>query len=464
MDYSKNQILTVTIEDMGNNGEGIGRFDGYTLFVKDAVCGDTVRAKLTKVKKNYAFARCEEIIKPSADRTEPFCSEHRRCGGCQIQAMSYDAQLRFKENKVKNNLQRIGGIPAEELDRVFEPIIGMDEPVRYRNKAQYPVGTDAGGNIVAGFYAGRTHSIIPCTDCMISPEENKDILEIILAHMRENHIAPYDETTGEGIVRHILIRKGFATGQIMVCLVINNKGRKSSDGQTFLPGQETLVQKLSGIPGMTSVCVSINSENTNVIMGNEIHTIWGRDKITDVLLGKSFEISPLSFYQVNPVQAEKLYKVAIEYANLSGIEEVYDICCGIGTITICMSDKAGFVHGLEIVPEAIEDAKKNATANNVSNTDFVCAAAEEYLPAHKDEIKADVIVLDPPRKGMETEALEVIAKVEPKRIVYVSCDSATLARDIKYLYEQGYRLERARCVDLFGHTTHCEVASVLVGK
>ncbi len=464
MDYRKNQILTVTIEDMGNNGEGIGRFDGYTLFVKDAVCGDTVRAKLTKVKKNYAFARCEEIITASPDRVEPICREHRRCGGCQIQAMSYEAQLRFKENKVRNNLQRIGGIPAEELDRAFEPIIGMDEPVRYRNKSQYPVGRDADGNIVAGFYAGRTHSIIPCNDCMISPEENGGILAIILAHMRENHITPYDETRGEGTIRHILIRKGFATGQIMVCLVINLKGRRSSDGKSFLPGQEELIQKLSGIPGMTSVCVSINCENTNVIMGTEIHTIWGEDRIEDVLLGKRFEISPLSFYQVNPVQAEKLYGVAIDYADLSGSEEVYDICCGIGTITICMSDKAGSVHGLEIVPEAIEDAKKNALVNKAANTDFVCAAAEEYLPAHKDEIKADVIVLDPPRKGMEPEALEAIAQVAPKRIVYVSCDSATLARDMKYLYEHGYRLERVRCVDLFSHTTHCEVASVLVRK
>ncbi len=462
MDYRKNQILTVTIEDIGNNGEGIGRTDGYTLFVKDALCGDTVRARLTKVKKNYAYARCEEIITPSPERTEPFCPEHRRCGGCQIQAMSYDAQLHFKEKKVKNNLLRIGGIAHEELERVFEPIIGMDEPLRYRNKAQYPVGRDANGNIVAGFYAGRTHSIIPCTDCMLSPEENKDILGIILGHMKENNIEPYDETTGEGVVRHILIRKGFATGQIMVCLVINLKGRRSAaSDNVYLPRQDELAEKLSQISGMTSICVSINNENTNVIMGEEIHTIWGEDKITDILLGKRFEISPLSFYQVNPVQTEKLYSVAKEYADLSGHEEVYDICCGIGTIAICMSDKAKVVHGLEIVPEAIEDAKKNAVANNAANTDFVCAAAEKYLPEHRDEINADVIVLDPPRKGMETEALEAIAGAAPKRIVYVSCDSATLARDIKYLYEHGYRLTRARCVDLFPHTTHVETVTLL---
>ena len=473
MEYHKNQILTVTIEDIGNNGEGIGRTNGYILFVKDAVCGDLVKAKLTKVTKSYAYARVEEIIKPSADRVVPSCENHSRCGGCQIQAMSYASQLHFKENKVRNNLMRIGGIPADVIEQAFEPIIGMDRPLRYRNKSQYPVGYDRDGNIVAGFYAGRTHAIIPCADCMLSPEENSHILRIILDHMQSYGISPYDETTGSGTVRHVLVRKAFATGQIMVCLVIchekpadTHKGSTMADGRTdvCLKGQDELIENLCRIPGMTSVCVSVNNERTNVIMGDEIHVLWGKDTITDVLLGKEFKISPLSFYQVNPVMVGKLYSTAIEFAGLSGSEEVYDICCGIGTIAICMADRAKTVHGLEIVPEAIEDAKINAEANHIGNVDFICAAAEEYLPKHRDEISADVIVMDPPRKGMDAAALEVIAAAAPKRIVYVSCDSATLARDLKYLREEGYEISRIRCVDMFPHTVHVETVCLLTKK
>ncbi len=459
MDYSKNQILTVTIDDIGNNGEGIGRCDGYTLFVKDAIPGDVVNAKLTKVKKNYAYARCEELITPSPDRVRAFCENHRRCGGCQIQTMSYASQLKFKKSRVINNLIRIGGIPEDIVVGAFEGIIGMDEPVRYRNKSQYPFGADKDKNPVAGFFAQRTHSIIPCTDCMLSPQENREILDTILGHMKTYNIKPYDEVNGSGTVRHVLVRKGFSTGEIMVCLVIKHTG-KPSQGE-FLPGQGELIGKLSAIPGVRSVCVSVNNGYTNVIMGQEIHTLWGSDTIKDTLLGKSFAISPLSFYQVNPVQTEKLYRTAIEFANLSGSEEVWDICCGIGTISICMADSARMVHGLEIVPEAIEDAKQNAALNGITNADFVCAAAEEYLPAHKNEIKADVFVLDPPRKGMDEAALSIIADASPDRIVYVSCDSATLARDLQYLRSRGYELIRIRCVDMFPQTVHVESVVLL---
>ena len=452
MEYRKNQTVQVKITDIGKNGEGIGRSDDYILFVKDAIAGDTVEAVITKVKKNYGYAKCVKIITPSVDRTEPFCDEHRRCGGCQIQAMSYDAQLRVKENKVKNDLVRIGHVPADVIERVFEPIIGMDEARRYRNKSQYPVGTDKDGNIVAGFYAGRTHHIVPCTDCGIAPVENKEILDTILDHMKKYDIKPYDEE-GSGTVRHILIRKGFATGQIMVCLVIRYQGKNSRE---FITGQSEMVHRLQELPGMTSICVSINNDKTNVIMGNEIHTIAGSDTIEDILLGKRFEISPLSFYQVNPIQTEKLYSTAIEFADLTGNEHVWDICCGIGTISLCMADKAKTVHGLEIVPEAIEDAKKNAVTNGVHNAEFICAPAEDYLPAHKDEIRADVIVLDPPRKGMDEKALSAIADTGCRRIVYVSCDSATLSRDIEYLTGRGYVLERVRCTDMFPHTIHVE--------
>ena len=464
MDYHKNQILTVTIDDIGAGGEGIGKFEGYTLFIKDAVPGDVVEARLTKVKKNYAYARCEKIITPSKKRTASFCREYRRCGGCQIQALSYEEQLRFKVNKVKNDLARIGGIPADVIEGIFEPIIAMDEPKRYRNKSQYPIGTDANGNPVAGFYAGRTHSIIPCTDCGLAPEENSMILGIILDHMRQYKIPAYDESKGSGVIRHVMVRKGYRTGEIMVCLVIRHTQKGLSIEEEFIPEQTELIEKLCTVQGMTSVCVSINNDNTNVIMGNEIHTLFGSDKINDILLGKKFEISPLSFYQINPVQVEKLYSTAIEYANLSGIEEVWDVCCGIGTISICMSDNAKLVHGLEIVPEAIEDAKKNAKLNGMENADFVCAAAEDYLPAHKEDIIADVIVLDPPRKGMDEAALCAIADVSPDRIVYVSCDSATLARDIKYLTGRGYEVKRIKCTDMFPQTVHVETVCLLSNR
>ena len=468
MKYYKNQLLTVSIEDMSSNGEGIGRYDGYTLFVKDAVIGDVVVAKLTGIRKNYAYARCEKLITPSPKRTRPFCDDHMRCGGCQIQSMSYEAQLKFKENKVKNNLIRIGNVSRETIESVFEPIIGMNDPVRYRNKSQYPVGCDRDGNPTAGFYALRTHSIIPCNDCKLAPAENAHILEVILSHMKEHDIKPYDEKTLLGTIRHVLIRKGFATGQLMVCLVIKHDldkrkklDRDEAKDMEFIPGQAELVNKLQSIPGMTSVCVSINNDNTNVIMGNRIYTLWGDGVITDTILGKTFEISPLSFFQVNPVQVEKLYRTATEYAGLSGREEVWDICCGIGTITICMSEYAKQVYGIEVVPEAIEDAKRNAVLNNAGNVSFICAAAEDYLKDHADEIKADVVILDPPRKGMDEAALSAISDISPGRIVYISCDSATLARDIKYLTDRGYVLQKAKCIDMFPHTVHTETCCLL---
>ena len=467
MEYSKNQILTVTISDMSDTGEGIGKINGYTLFVKDAIVGDTVKAKLTKVKKNYSYARLEEIITPSADRVMPLCPEYKRCGGCQLQAMDYEAQLRFKENKVKNNLVRIGGAEAFVIDGIFEPIIGMDNPFEYRNKSQYPVGADKEGNPIAGFYAGRTHDIIPCTKCHLAPSENQEILEVILRHMKKYKIPAYNEKTGEGIIRHVLIRKGFTSGEIMVCPVVKHvhkiKGGCKAEA-SYIPYEEELVQELVNIPGVKSICVSVNNLNTNVILGNEIHTLWGKDKIEDTLLDNRYEISPLSFYQVNPVQVEKLYGTAIEFADLNGDEEVWDICCGIGTITLSMASKAKCVHGLEIVPEAIEDAKKNALTNKVDNADFICAPAEEYLPEHKNEITADVIVLDPPRKGMDERALRVICDVSPKKIVYVSCDSATLARDVKYLCENGYELKRVRCTDMFPQTVHVETVVLIQRK
>ena len=487
--FEKNEIVRVLITDIGETGEGIGKTDGYTLFVKDAYCGDEVDALITKAKKNYAYARVASIVKPSEDRVLPKCKNASRCGGCQIQALSYDAQLKYKQQKVRNDLIRIGGFSEGYIDKIMEPIVGApeDEIFRYRNKAQFPIGKDRDGNIIAGFYAGRTHSIISCEDCYIGIEENKEILKVILSYMTKYKIMAYDEATLKGLVRHVLIRKGFTTGEIMVCLVITSCGKvtHSKDGEilSVLPHQSELTEALTQINGVVSVCASINKENTNVIMGNEIHVLHGKSKIHDFIHlrnvdsdftvmdaeGVEFEISPLSFYQVNPRQVEKLYSVALDYAGLNGDEEIWDLCCGIGTISLCAAKYmkmknptgCGKVHGIEIVPEAIEDAKKNAQSNGIENASFVCAPVEEYLPQHKNEIKADVVIMDPPRKGVDEAALKVVVDTAPEKIVYVSCDPATLARDLKYLCANGYKLQRVRPVDMFMHSVHVETVVLM---
>lgn len=474
MDFKKNDYVTVTIEDIGNEGEGIGKIDGYTLFIKDAVIGDVVEAKIMKSKKNYAYAHLEKVVTPSPFRVEPSCPIHKQCGGCQIQAMSYEKQLAFKESKIRNNLIRIGGFAPELIDEVMEPIVGMEEPLRYRNKAQYPIGTDKEGNLVAGFYAGRTHSIIANTDCLLGAQENKEILEVILSYMRQNHVTVYEEASGKGLVRHVLIRKGFTSGELMVCLVINLKGKREKS--VYLPAQEKLVEALKRIPGMTSISVSINTENTNVIMGKEVHTIWGSDRIRDTIhvrdtlhnfslteKGITFSISPLSFYQVNPIQTEKLYSLALEYAGLTGRETVWDLYCGIGTISLFLAGRAKQVYGVEIVPQAIEDARENAVNNGIKNAEFFVGKAEEVLPEkyEKEGIFADVIVVDPPRKGCDADCLATMLKMQPERIVYVSCDSATLARDLRVLCDGGYEVRRVRGVDQFGMTVHVETVVLL---
>jgi 23S rRNA (uracil1939-C5)-methyltransferase len=468
--YKKDDLLTVEITDIGNDGEGIGKIDGYTLFIKDAVIGDKVKAKIMKAKKNYAYAHLEEVITPSKDRVKPRCPIARQCGGCQIQNMSYESQLRFKQSKVRNNIVRLGGFDEKEIDSIMEPIIGMDDPFKYRNKAQFPVGKDKNGKVVTGFYAGHSHNIIPNTDCIIGVPDNKEILEIIIAHMEKNHIEPYDEVTGKGLVRHILIRKGFVSGQLMVCLVINYKNKNNTES-IYIKNQDELISKLSSIDGMTSISVSINIEKTNVIMGTEIHTIWGQDTIKDTLCGLEFNISPLSFYQVNPIQTEKLYGQAIEYAQLSGNETVWDLYCGIGTITLSMSKKAKQVYGVEIIPQAIDDANDNAARNNISNAKFYVGKAEEVLPdfyekeSEKDSssnaLHPDVIVVDPPRKGCDQMCLDTMLKMAPNRIVYVSCDSATLARDLRILCDGGYKLEHVRPCDMFPMSVHVETVVLL---
>lgn len=454
MNIKKNDILTVEITDTGTEGEGIGKNAGFTLFVKDAVIGDTVQVKVMKAKKNYAYAKLEKVLVPSPFRVQPPCAFHRQCGGCQLQSLSYEKQLEFKQNKIRNNLVRIGGFDPEKIDACMEPIIGMEDPWHYRNKAQFPFGYDKEGNVVTGFYAGRTHTIIPNTDCALGVKENKEILEIILAYMKKYAVSAYEETSGKGLVRHVLIRKGFASGQIMVCLIINGKK---------LPVEQWLAEELWKIPGMTSVSVNVNTERTNVIMGKKVRVLKGEEKIEDAIGDVVFRISPLSFYQVNPVQTRKLYGQALEYAGLTGEETVWDLYCGIGTISLFLAQKAKKVYGVEIVPEAIADAKENAVRNGITNAEFFVGKAEEVLPQMYEEegVYADVIVVDPPRKGCDEKCLETMVRMRPERIVYVSCDSATLGRDLKYLGEKGYEIGKWRGCDMFPGTGHVETVVLL---
>lgn len=469
MEIKKNDKFTVRIEDMSDDGSGIGKLEGYIWFIKDAVIGDLVEASAMKMKKSYGFGRLVRVLEPSADRVEPLCPVARQCGGCQLQAMTYEKQLEFKEKKVFNNLVRIGGFhnlyPVADGENVgegenfqgripdegipFYPIMGMEKPWRYRNKAQFPFGRGKNGEIIAGFYAGRTHTIIQQEDCLLGVPENKEVLEVIRRYMEDCSISPYDEESHKGLVRHVLIRKGFKTGELMVCLVINGKK---------LPKAERLVSDLCKLENMTSVSFCINTEKTNVIMGQEIVNLYGSGFIVDYIGNVQYRISPLSFYQVNPVQTEKLYRTALDYAGLTGEETVWDLYCGIGTISLFLAQKAKKVYGVEIIPAAIEDARENARINGFDNVEFFVGKAEEVLPEQyeKHKVYADVIVVDPPRKGCDARCLDTIVEMAPKKVVYVSCDSATLARDLRYLCDRGYAVEKVRCCDMFGWTVHTE--------
>uniref|UniRef100_UPI0040271060 23S rRNA (uracil(1939)-C(5))-methyltransferase RlmD n=1 Tax=Lachnospira sp. TaxID=2049031 RepID=UPI0040271060 len=476
MSYSKNDCVELTIEDIGVSGEGIGKVDGYTLFVKDTVIGDVVRVKIMKAKKNYGYARLMDIIKPSKDRVEPACPIARQCGGCQIQAMNYNAQLKYKQKLVKDNLLRISGL-TEGVDYEMCEILGMDTPFRYRNKAQYPVGEDKDGNIVMGFYAGHTHSIIACPDddCMLGHRDNAFILNAVKEWMKEYRVRAYNENIHKGTVRHVLIRTGYHTDEVMVCLVTKKMLRKEA-----ADGLVKAIQKLK--LNVASLVVNINKEDTNVILGKECITLYGRPYIEDYIGDIKFQISPLSFYQVNPKQTEVLYNKALEFAGLKGNESVWDMYCGIGTISLFLAKKAGKVYGVEIVPQAIEDAKNNAKINNIDNAEFFVGKAEEVVPAfykkqtgvqsdndstdskEYDMTRPDVVVVDPPRKGCDKKLLDTIVSMTPDRIVYVSCDSATLARDLKLLVEYGYKVEKVQPVDQFGNTVHVETVVLLSHK
>lgn len=470
----KNDIIELDIVDVGIAAEGIGKFDGYTFFVKNAVMGDRVQAVITKMKKGYGYAKMTKILSPSPDRCTPACSVCEKCGGCQIMQINYAAQLKFKENKVRNNLERIGGVKFDDGSAKFLPIIGMEnEPLHYRNKVQFPIGKNKDGKTIFGFYAGRTHYIIETDTCPASLEFNDKILHTICEFIDENKISTYSEETNEGIVRHVLIRNGFATGQTMVCLVINADSL-SGNGKI----ENKFVNKMLAVDDdnmkITSICLNINKEKTNVILGKKNISLYGplyiEDKIVSGDLSMKelmFRISPLSFYQVNPWQTPKLYDVALSLADDLSKATVWDLYCGIGTISLFLAQKAKKVIGVEIVPEAIEDAKENAKLNGIENAEFICGKSEEIFPnlvgsldANGNIRSTDIVVLDPPRKGCDKILLDKILEVGPKRIIYVSCDSATLARDIRILSDS-YKLISVQPVDMFPNTVHVECVVLL---
>lgn len=510
----KNDEFEILITDMGNEGEGIGHYDGMAFFIKGAVIGDRILAGATKLKKSYGYARVVKVLEPSPWRVTAPCPVAGPCGGCQLQHIDYDHQLEFKQNKVKNDLIRLGGVdasrfvlapsgdtlpenmPEKDNSVVFHSIIGMRNPINYRNKGQFPVGCDKNGKTVAGFYAGHTHSIIDTDSCLIQHGITDYIMRGVKQYMSENGVSAYDGEA-RGLVRHVLTRVGFRSHEVMVCVVIN--GRELPRWECL---QTILEKEIAGFNAakdakwhsekshrtltadetafsykLASLSININTEDTNVIMGEKVVTLAGKPYITDYIGDVKYQISPLSFYQVNPVQTEVLYKTALRYAGLSenlgsnsgeGSEVdgakadrkiIWDLYCGIGTISLFLARAAEKVYGVEIVPQAIADAKKNAEINNISNAEFFVGAAEEVLPAKYEQepsMKADIIVVDPPRKGCDEKLLETVTRMKPERIVYVSCDPATLSRDAGYLERNGYVLREVQPVDQFPYSVHVE--------
>lgn len=455
----KNDEFELEIIALSDEGLGIGRQDGFVWFVKGALPGDRVLCRAIKVKKSYGFARLQALRRPSKDRIPPRCSLENRCGGCQLQALSYAAELRLKENKVREDLLRIGEVPAGILDAVMEPIVAMQTPARYRNKAQVPIANGEDGRPVAGFYAARSHRVIPWLDCDIGAAENARILAIILRWMERFQVPAYEEESGKGLIRRALIRQSRETKGYMLCLIVSGKK---------LPHWEELLRDLQAADDeqakLETLVLNVNTRRDNVIFGDTMQTLYGKGYIEDKIGDIRFRISPHSFYQVNPVQTEAMYGAALEFANLNGTETVWDLYCGIGTISLFLARQAKKVYGVEIVPEAVQDATENAARNGIENAEFFTGAAEEVLPAWQKanpDTRIDVITVDPPRKGCDETALRTMVELSPERIVYVSCNPATLARDIKYLRSTGYEVQRVRPVDNFPRTVHVETVCLL---
>lgn len=450
---SKDKMYVVEIVDIGQGGVGIGKFEGFTVFVDGGLVKDKIKVRITKSKKNYAVGEIVEILGPSPYRVERTCSkELKECGGCQIQELDYKEQLNVKTNEVKQVISRIGKLD----DVVIHNALGMEEPFRYRNKAQFPIQKINGVPII-GFYKKKSHDIIPTDQCIIQHDVNDKIIKIIKTYIRAYKVSIYDEKTHTGVLRHLVTKVGFTTKEVMVVLVAN--GRK-------LPYLNELASVLKeNIPGFKTLVVNVNREKTNVILGNENRVIYGNGKINDNIGDLVFEISPLSFFQVNPVQTEVLYNKALEYANLGENDTVFDIYCGIGTISLFLAQKAKKVYGIEIVEEAIKDAKINAEINNLDNVEFYVGKAEEVVPKmYKQGKRANVVVVDPPRKGCDEKVLDTIVSMEPDRVVYVSCNPSTLARDLNYLDERGYKCLEVQPVDMFPHSVHIENVALIVKK
>ena len=445
MSLQKNQDIQLNIEGYTAEGNGVGRYNGQAVFVSGAAKGDTIIAHIIKAKKTYAVGIIKQILKKSQDRIDVDCQHFRSCGGCVYRHISYEAEKQLKRQKVVDAFQRLAHIDVPVNDII------TCETERYRNKAQYPVGFDK--EIVAGFYAQKSHRIINSSDCILQPEEFSKIVEIVKSWMTEFRIPAYNSETGNGLIRHIYIRKAFKTGQIMVCLVINGNS---------LPYADELCDDLMRIENIKSIVINENCDKTNVILGKNCATIWGEDYIDDVLCGVKIRISPLSFYQVNHDCAELLYNKAAEYVGATGSETVLDLYCGAGTIGLSMANKVKKVIGVEIIPEAIEDAKVNAKNNNIENCEFYCGDAKDAVKILKDQnIEPDAVILDPPRKGCDREVLEYVAQMQPKKIVYVSCDVSTQARDCAILKELGYKTKEVTPVDMFPRTAHTESAALL---
>ena len=447
MELAKNQEHTVTIEGYGEGGMGVARIDGRVVFVHGALRGETCRVLILKTLKSVAFAKVLEVIEPSSERMESDCPYFPRCGGCTYRHMSYEEELRLKKQRVQDNLARIGGSAV-----VVEEILGAADTLRYRNKAQYPVSKD--GRV--GFYRARTHEVIECEQCLLVKSEADAAAEALREYMRRCRVAGYDEKTGRGLVRHLYVRSN-AAGESLICVLVN--GNK-------LPQEETLVALLrDACPKCTGIVLGTNTKKGNVILGDRYRTLWGDDRLEDTLCGKRFLLSVPSFYQVNRTQAERLYAKAIEFADLTGQETVLDLYCGAGTITLALSDHAKKVLGAEIVPEAINDARENAVRNGVKNVEFFCGDASDVAKKLAQEhLRPDVITVDPPRKGLAPDVVESIAEMQPERVVYVSCDSATMARDVKRFAELGYTATRAAAVDMFPRADHIETVVLLSHK
>lgn len=449
MSLKKNDVIELEITGFSSEGSGVGHFEGQAVFVNGAAAGDTVECVIIKAKKNYAIGKLQHILKASPDRIIPDCPVFPRCGGCQYRHISYEAEKRIKTDKVRDAFKRIGHLDTVPLDAV-----GADSTDRYRNKAQYPVET-ANGRLLAGFYAPFSHRVIDCKDCLLQPPEFSDILKITAKWCEKYKIPTYDETSHKGLLRHIYIRKAFNTGEIMVCLVIN--------GDRIFKSEELISALTKANSNIKTVLLNFNTEDTNVIMGKKEKVLYGKGYIEDILCGKRFRISPLSFYQVNHAQAQRLYNQAAEFAITPDTKVLIDMYCGAGTIGLTMADKVETLIGVEIVPEAVEDAKINAKLNNTENARFICAdAAEAAKTLETEGIKPDTVILDPPRKGCDRELLETVVKMNPERIVYVSCDPATLARDLAILEENGYKTQTAIPFDLFPRTVHIECVTFLL--